>query len=124
MSFFMSESLKSKIDEETFKNQSAVNDNITVDFPIYICVDKIYYEVINLNCKDDEIYADLILSEEIYENINKVKKNSIATLSIFGKKYLSFDFDDIRFLNFSSIDKYLVKVRILINKTGDQYDKG
>lgn len=115
MSFFVSESIRNKINEETLDQQLEKSD---ISFPIYMYSNNCFYEIETIiNNRSKQIEADLILSKESYGNLLKLSNSSELTLCIFDELYCNFLRSDMSIINFKSIEKYLIRVKILINNS-------
>jgi hypothetical protein len=114
MSFFISESIKSKINEETLDKQL---EEKVVSFPIYMYANNCYHEIEKINSKDLDVEADLILSKETYRNLSTIPDTSKLALYVFDELYCNFLYSNMSIIKFESIEKYLIRVKILINNS-------
>lgn len=114
MSFFVSESIRNKINEQTLDKQLEEKD---VSFPIYMYANNCYYEIETINNQDTHVEADLILSKETYRNLLTISDTSKVALYVFDELYCDFLYSKMTITNFESIEKYLIRVKILINNS-------
>jgi len=114
MSFFVSESIRSKINEETLDKQLEEKD---ISFPIYMHINNCYYEIETINSRDLHVEADLILSKATYRNLSTIPGTSKVALYVFDELYCNFLYSNMSIVKFESIEKYLIRVKILINNS-------
>ena len=76
-----------------------------------------YYEIETINNQDTHVEADLILSKETYRNLLTISDTSKVALYVFDELYCDFLYSKMTITNFESIEKYLIRVKILINNS-------
>lgn len=111
MSFFVSNSLKEKIDLNMINNQIEEKSS---DFSLSLAVGNINYEIAEIN-PGETLKINIMLTKEIVENfLNSNLENKKMKVYIFNKYVYSFYSKDAIISNFKAENYSFVKTEIII----------
>lgn len=122
MTFFVSNSLKDKIDIEEINSQIEENKNY---FSLSLRASNINYEISEIEA-GETLKISIMLTQEIIEGFLKLNlDNKKVNVYAYNKLLYSFDSKEINIENFKSVDYSLIKTKIIITnyKNETQGDK-
>ena len=112
MSFFVSNSLKEKIDINVINDQ--IEEKKSSDFSLTLAVDNINYEITEIK-HDETLKINIMLTKEIVENfLNLSHENKKMKVYVFNQCLYNFYAKDAIISNFKSESYSFVKTEIII----------